>query len=474
MMYQKVGDGTNLVILLIGSLLEQAEDLIRLGLKPVEIIAGYEMARDRVLDQLLDQLVVDEIKELDDHQRVTRAIRASIMSKQYGNEDFLSKIIAEACISVMPKGTPFNVDNVRVCKILGAGIQQTQVIQGMVLKRNVSFIFLMMIWCDMFLNKKQVEGSVTRVDGAKVVVFTCPLDVATTETKGTVLIKTADELMNFSKGEENLLEAQIKAISDAGVRVIVSGGKFGDMALHYCNKYNLMAVRVLSKFDVRRVAKSVGATVLPRIEAPKPEEQGFCDSVYIDEVADTPVVILKQNSSQSKIATIVVRGSTENVMDDVERAVDDGINTFKALSRDGRLVAGAGAFEMEVAAAISSWSETIPGLEQYAVQKYSEALQSLPAAIATNAGIKSHELLTQLLAAHQAGDKNAAVDISTDTPKITDAVKNDILDLYLVKYWAIKYATSTATTILQVDQIYCSKLAGGPKPRDAGGDWDQD
>jgi len=324
------------------------------------------------------------------------------------------------------------------------------------------------------LFKRLVEGTITKVENAKLAVYTCPLDMSSTETKGTVLIKSAEELTNFSRGEESLLEAQIKAIADTGVNVVVSGGKFGEMALHFCNKFNLMAVRLMSKFDVRRLCRTVGATALPRIEPPKSEEIGLCDHVFVDEIGDTAVVIFKQDSATSRIATIVIRGSTDNVMDDVERAIDDGVNTFKALTKDGRLVPGGGAVEVEIASQISSYAETLPGLEQYAVGKFAEALQSLPSAIADNAGVKYNDIITLLLASHASGDKNAAVDITSDTPTITDAVKNGILDLYLAKFWGIKYATSTAATILQVDQIICAKQAGGPKPRQGGGDWDQD
>ncbi|CAG2168360.1 unnamed protein product [Oppiella nova] len=228
-----VGDGTNFVILFAGSLLENAEELIRMGLKPTEIIDGYEMAINKVLDEILPELTVHEVKDVRDLKEVTKAIRSSVMSKQYGNEDFLSELIGKACIAVIGNNNAFNVDNIRICKILGSGIGGSQVVQGMVFK-------------------KLVEGDITVADNANVVVYTCPVDTQATETKGTVLIKSAEELKDFSRGEENLLETQIKAIAESGAKVIVSGGKFGDLALHYCNKYNLLAVRLMSKFDIRQ------------------------------------------------------------------------------------------------------------------------------------------------------------------------------------------------------------------------------
>lgn len=170
----------------------------------------------------------------------------AVMSKQYGYEDHLTSLITQACISILPEKTTFNVDTVRVCKILGSGLSSSSVVQGMVFKR-------------------QVEGDVTKKDNAKIAVYTCAVDIMQTETKGTVLIKSAEELMKFSRGEESLLEMQIKAIADSGATVIVAGGKFGDMALHYMNKYNLMAVRIPSKFDIRRLCKTVSATALSKL-----------------------------------------------------------------------------------------------------------------------------------------------------------------------------------------------------------------
>ncbi|XP_065223106.1 T-complex protein 1 subunit theta [Planococcus citri] len=445
MQEQEVGDGTNFIIILAGALLQEAEDLLRMGLTPTEITLGYELAAEKALE-ILPSLVCYEVKDYKNKEQAAKGIKTSIMSKQFGNEEFLSNLITDACISILPEDGAFNVDSVRVCKILGSGLQNSSVVHGMVFKKNI-------------------EGTTTKKGPAKVAVFTCPVDIATTETTGTVLIKSADELMKFSRGEENLLEEQIKSLSEAGVDVVVAGGKFGDLALHYMNKYNMMAVSLQSKFDVRRVSKTVNATALPKVITPSKEELGYADSVYIDELGDTPVVVFKQNGNNTRVSTIVIRGATDNYMDDIERAIDDGVNTFKGITRDGRFVPGAGATEIELALKIAQYGDSLSGLEQYSVKKFATALESFVKTLAENTGVKAKEVISKLYATHNEGKQTYGFDIEGEGPNCIDASEAGILDLYLTKYWGLKYATQAACTVLQVDQIILAKRAGGPKPQ---------
>ncbi|XP_067614712.1 T-complex protein 1 subunit theta-like, partial [Eurosta solidaginis] len=304
----------------------------------------------------------------------------------------------------------------------------------------------------------------------QVAVFSCPVDIIQTETKGTVLIKSPDELMNFSAGEENLLEAQIKALADAGIKVVVCGGKVGNMALHFLNKYKLMAVRLNSKFDLRRLSRTVNGTVLPRLTTPTNEELGYCDKVCVEELGGTTVVVFRNEGKDARIATIVIRGATDNFMDDIERAVDDGVNNFKCLTRDGRYVPGAGATEIESAAQLAEYADTLPGLEQYAVRKFATALEVFPKALAENSGVNGTEVVNALYFEHKKSDgKNIGFNIETEKADTIDVTKTHIYDLYQAKYWGLKYAIGAATTILKVDQIIMAKRAGGPKPKQNAG-----
>uniref|UniRef100_A0AAY4CPK7 T-complex protein 1 subunit theta n=1 Tax=Denticeps clupeoides TaxID=299321 RepID=A0AAY4CPK7_9TELE len=440
MQEEEVGDGTNFILVFAGALLEQAEELLRIGVSVSEVIEGYDMACKKALE-ILPECVCSSAKNLHDVGEATSLIRPAIMSKQYGNEDFLADLIGQQCL--FPVTVWFHV---RRClsSMQGCGLSGSSVLHGMVFK-------------------KEAVGDITSVKDAKIAVFSCPFDCMVTETKGTVLIKN-----------ENLMEAQVKAIADTGATVLVTGGKVADLALHYANKYQLMVVRLNSKWDLRRLCKSVGATALPSLTAPTLEEMGRCDSVYLSEVGDTQVVVFKHEKKEGAISTLVIRGATNNLMDDIERAVDDGVNTFKILVEDNRLVPGGGATEIELAMQITSYGESCPGLEQYSIKKFAEAFEALPRALAENSGVKGSELISKLYAVHHEGNKNMGFDIEGEGPAVKDMLEAGVLDPFLVKYWGIKLATNAAITVLRVDQIIMAKPAGGPKAPKQQGHWDMD
>ncbi|CAG8537912.1 3581_t:CDS:2 [Ambispora gerdemannii] len=453
---QEVGDATNFVIVFAGELLQKAENLLRMGLHPSEIVQGYELARDKALE-ILEELSVETVKDPRSPAELSKAINTAIAAKQYGYEDILTDLVIEAALSIMPKNASvFNVDNIRVVKIMGSSIHESKVVKGMVFGR-------------------EPEGVVRKAQKAKIAIYTCPLDAAQTETKGTVLIHNAQEMLNFTKGEEKHIEKIYKEIADAGVKVVVSGSAIGELSQHYLNRFGIMAVKVLSKFDLRRLCRVTGASALARLGAPTPEEMGHCDIVETVEIGGDRVTVFRQEDESSKTATIVVRGATQNHLDDIERAIDDGVNTVKAVLRDNRLVPGAGAAEMELVKRLLSFGEKTPGLNQHSIKKFAESLEVIPRTLAEGAGLDATEILSKLYAAHHQSDQNnVGVDVENEKDGTIDAANAGIFDLLVAKSWALRYATEAALTVLRVDQIIMSKPAGGPKPPKGNPDWDED
>ncbi|KAL9269634.1 T-complex protein 1 subunit theta-like protein, partial [Drosera capensis] len=242
---EEIGDGANLTISFAGELLHGAEELIRMGLHPSEIISGYTKAVKKAIE-ILEELVEKDSDKMDvrNKEEVITRMKAAVASKQFGQEDVLCSLIADACIQVCPKNPAnFNVDNVRVAKLLGGGLHNSTVVRGMVLKNDA-------------------VGSIKRVEKAQVVVFAGGVDTSATETKGTVLIHSAEQLETYAKTEEAKVEELIKAVAESGAKVIVSGGAVGEMALHFCERYKLMVLKISSKFELRRFCRTTGAVAL--------------------------------------------------------------------------------------------------------------------------------------------------------------------------------------------------------------------
>ena len=203
------------------------------------------------------ELKVDTVSDLRSQTELSKALRSAIAAKQSGSEDKLADLVAEAVLAVLPKNpNNFNVDNVRVVKIMGGSLEQSKVVKGMVFG-------------------KEPDGQIKKATKAKVGVFSCPIDTSQTETKGTVLLHNAKEMLSFTKGEENQMEGIIKELHDSGLRVVIAGSTVGELALHYLNRFNILVIKVLSKFDLRRLCRVVGASPLARLGAPYAGRNGF-------------------------------------------------------------------------------------------------------------------------------------------------------------------------------------------------------
>jgi len=291
-------------------------------------------------------------------------------------------------------------------------------------------------------------------------------------------------MLDFTKGEENQIEGVIKELHDSGLRVVVAGSTVGELALHYLNRMGILVIKILSKFELRRLCRVVNATPLARLGAPMPDEMGTVDVVETLEIGGDRVTVFRQQSEATRTATLVLRGATQNHLDDIERAVDDGVNVVKAITRDPRLVPGAGATEMQLIEQITQYADKTPGLAQYAIRKYGEAFEVIPRTLAESAGLDATEVLSRLYTAHSPHKDRKekdkfwwckGVDIENeDGTGVMDAEEEGVLDLLVTKQWAIKLATEAARTVLSVDQIIVARQAGGPKPPGPNPNWDED
>jgi T-complex protein 1 subunit theta len=486
---EEYGDNTNFVLAFGGELLFETAKLIgKMTWQPgPEIIAGYQHALRLCTETYLPQLLVPgpplDVTNRDDLLKLLKPVLAS---KQYDSHDHIAPLVADACLQVMKRSTTTQdaadnkddngkpripIEAVRTVKILGSSVGQSVLIAG-------------------FVAKSGLETVVKSATNCKVAVYASGFEASSTEAKGTVLMKNADDLLNYNKTEETKMQDIVAGIAAAGVKVIVTGGNLSDMALHFLDKYELLCLRVSSKWELRRLCQALGATALVRLGTPTPDELGYAASVEQREVGGkTLTVFTKEDNNDNdgggggaavdgKIVTILLRASTHTVLNDLERAVDDGVHAVAAAAKDPRLVYGGGAIETALSVRLLKEAARTPGLEQYALAAFARALQIVPRTLADNAGMNANEVIADLMAAHDNDDdgkeatppKNSSVGVLIDRDadvmsKITTGPLVNVVDVLVTKQAALMLAVDAAITILKIDQIIMSKPAGGPSPQ---------
>lgn len=451
MQKEDFGDSTNYVVTLAGELLTQAELLIKSGLHPSAIISGYQIGLEAAL-KALENSVEKTVTEITD-PLVLSIMTAALSSKLPNSHEFFARLLTRACQSILQnKSKKFKEDNIRFIKLLGGNVENSSIVSGYVIARSP-------------------EGDIKKdVIKAKIACYNCPFDPQGGETKGTVLISKADELIKYSSTEEALAERIVKSIADTGVNVVVVGGSISELCQHYLNKYGIFTLKVQSKFELARLAKTINAQLIPKIGAPIPEEIGYSDSVKVIEIGSTRVSVFEVCKVDTVVTTIVIRGATSTIMDDIERSLENGIACFKQIITDGRYVNGAGAVEAFLVNKLEETSASIKGLEQYSCSRFGQAFEVFVRILLENAGLNANEQTSNVVAQNV---KSPIFGVNVFKGSIESSQTLEVYDNLASKINAIKLAAYVVLTILRVDQIIVAKPSGGPKPKENKG-WDND
>lgn len=446
------GDSTNYVVTLAGELLTQAELLIKSGLHPSAIISGFQLGLDAVLQEL-EAGVTRTVGDVRSDPLVVEVMSAALASKLPSHYEFFAQILTRACRSILQdQGRKFNPENVRFVKVLGGSVEKSSFLEGFAIARGP-------------------EGDrAEEVLKAKIACFNCPFDPQGGETKGTVLITKAEDLVRYAATEEGLAERVVAAIAETGVKVVAVGGSISELCLHYLNKYGIFVLKVHSKFELARLAKTVGAQLIPKLGAPLEEEIGHAEAVRVRELGSTKVTVFEVQSVDSKVATIVLRGATNHIMDDIERSLENGVSCFKQILNDNRYVFGAGAVEAHLVGRLEEVSSRLTGLEQYSCLQFGQAFEVFVRILLDNAGLNSNEQTSTVLSLN-AQKPSSGVNVFKGAIESSETL--NVFDNLGSKLNAIRLATYVVLTILRVDQIIVAKPAGGPKPKENKG-WDND
>ncbi|CAD2085337.1 T-complex protein 1 subunit theta, putative [Plasmodium vinckei lentum] len=453
-MNYEYGDNTNYVFTIATEMLEKASYLIHDGFNVNDIINGFKIGYNEI-DKILTESTSYKIENFYDDKEIFKVVKSAMGTKKLSNNyDTLINLLSKCLSTLMPeKIETFDVDNIRITKLNGGNLIDSQFLMGMVIS-------------------KEPNGIVKKKENAQVMILNCGLEAATTETKGTVLLRNAQELVNFTKGEEDQMKKIIENIKQAGVDVIIVNGAISDIAQHFCDANNIMTLKITSKFETIRICKLLNVHSLVKLRTPEPEEIGKVSSIYVTEIASKKVTII--NSKNKKLGTILLRGATNNLLDETERCIHDGINAVKNAIKSNSFVYGGGCTEVQLYYKIKQLSQELKGIDNYSVKMFAESFLSIPRILATNSGYNNTDVVNRLISEHSKGNVEACVNIDRNDEFITSAKKNNIYDNLKCKKYAIDLAFEALQTILKIDQIILAKPAGGPKPRDKNPDFDED
>ncbi|RJS84264.1 thermosome subunit, partial [Candidatus Bathyarchaeota archaeon] len=442
----EVGDGTTTSVIVAGELLSKAEELIDKNVHPTVIIDGYRKAADKALE-ILENIAIPV--DPTDKEALKKVAMTSMASKIVSeNKEQLADIAVDAVLHVARKvGDQYRVDldNIMVEKKPGESLTETRMIKGIVLDKEVVH-----------------SGMPKRVEKAKIALLNCPLEVEKTEFDAKIHIDTPEAMEAFLREEENMLREMVEKIAAAGANVVICQKGIDDMAQHFLARKGILAVRRAKKSDMEKLSKATGGKITTNLDGLSEEDLGYADLVEERKVGDDKMVFIEGCRDPHAVA-ILVRGGAERIVDEAERSIHDALCVVRDVVQEPKILVGGGAPEIEVAKELRKYAESLPGREQLAVQSFADAIETVPVTLAENAGLDPIDILSELRAAHDKGEKWAGVDVFKG--KVDDMQKFEVYEPLAVKKQVIKSATEAATMILKIDDVIAAGKTKLPKTK---------
>jgi len=446
----EVGDGTTTAVVLAGELLKKAEDLLDQDIHATVIATGYRRAAEKA-QEILDKMAIKVNK---DDEKVLKQIAMTSMSSK-GTEakgDKLAELCVQAVRQIVEEEDGkivADIDNIKVEKKSGGSSADSQLIKGII------------------LDKERVHsGMPKRVEKAKIALLNCALEIEKTETDAKINITDPEQLKAFLAEEEQMLREMVEQINKSGANVVFCQKGIDDMAQHFLAKTGILAARRVKESDMDKLARATGGKAVTNIKDLTAGDLGRADLVEERKVAGDEMIFV-EGCKDPKAVSLLVRGGTEHVVDEVERAVHDGVCVLSAAIEDGKIVAGGGAPEVELAKQLREYAETVGGREALAINAFADAAEIIPRTLAENAGLDPIDILVQLRAAHEKAN-GEVVGLDVFSGKITDTSNLGIVEPLRVKTQATKSASEAAEMILRIDDVIAAgkleKEKGPPGP----------
>ena len=447
----EVGDGTTSAVILAGALLEKAEELIDKGVHPTVIVEGYNKAARKAVEFLGDfaEKIAPTNKEW-----LVKIARTSMQTKLVSREaQDLAELVVGAALQVAEKRTDgtYKVDigNVKVEKKPGGSLADTTLIKGFVLDKEVVH-----------------SGMPKRVEGAKIALVNAAFEIEKTEFDAKLNISDPSMMKKFLDEETKMLKDMADKVSAIGANVLVCQKGIDDIAQHYLAKAGVLAVRRVKESDMTNLAKATGARVANNFEDLSEKDLGNAQLVEERKVEQDKWIFI-EGAKNPKAVTILIRGGTQRIVDEADRSLHDALMVTKDVIERPAIVAGGGAPEAEMAGEILKWTDKLSGREQLAAQKFAEALETIPVALATNAGLDPIDTMVEIRAKHAEGGKWIGVEAKES--KVKDMYKEQVIEPLAVKEQIIRSATEAACMILRIDDVIASGKSRAPSPPPGGG-----
>ena len=444
----EVGDGTTSSVIFGGTLLAKAEELLSKDVHSSVIIEGYQAASEKALEILNE---IGKKVRADDTETLLNVAKTSMESKLISEDsDSLSKIVVDSILKITQtknEKSTVDLDNIKVEKKAGGSIQDTSLIKGIVLDKEIVH-----------------SGMPTRIQKAKIALINTALEIEKTEMSAEIRINDPTQMQMFLEEENRMLKSMVDKIHSIGATVVICQKGIDDMAQHFLAKNGILAVRRVKESDMTKLAKATGGRISSNIDDISNKDLGSADLVHQKKVESDKWVFVEGCKNPQSV-TLLIRGGSQRVVDEVDRSIHDALMVVKDVIEKPAIVAGGGAPEALLAAFLKDWSNRFDGRQQLAIKKFAEALEVIPLTIAENAGMDPIDTMVKLRAKQSDGKKWTG--INAKEGKVADMLSQHIVEPLVVKEQIIKSATEAASMILRIDDVIA--ISGGPSGGPPGG-----
>ncbi len=423
------GDGTTSAVVMAAALLDKAQKLMETGVHPTILIKGYTMASQKALSVLNDYAIIVDKTDSEMLEKIANTSITGKASEMAGEQ--LAKICVDAIYGIEYEGK-VNVDeDIVIAKEVGGTIHDTELINGIAIAKEA-------------LNIEMPR----RIENAKIILIDTDLTFAQTSTKSKLHIDSAEQLADFKEKEKANFRKQIQKIIDTGANAVFCSKNIDDYAVHFFKKANMYATRRVRDEDMAVLSYSTGATLVRNVNEIKADDLGYAELIEQEDGHEEKTYI--KGFKEARTMTILIKGGTEHVTDNIERVFDDALHVVQAVYEDGKIVPGGGASEIKVAQALRAYAASVEGREQLAIMAFAEAIEEIPGTIAENCGFDVIDTLVNLRSKHGTV-KNAGLDV--ETGDVVDMLERGIVDPLRVKTQAIKSASESAIMVLRIDDM---------------------